>query len=264
MPRIQGGRIGKRTVERLRVEDRETIFWDGDLPGFGVRVYPSGTKVYVVQSRGQGRSRRITLGRHEALSADEARRRAARIIARIKTWDEPARATAPPSITVSELAGRYLREHVAVHCKPRTRVLYEATVRRHLVPALGDTTVSAVRREQVASLHFRLRETPYAANRAVDLPRPDPRRGRGGGSPVACRREPGPVGGEVQGAPARALPLRGGVPAPGKECWTRLRRARAVRPRRPSRRSVSSSSPAAAGARSSGFAGSTSISGRAS
>lgn len=169
MARIQGGRIRQRSVDRLSVHDRDAIFWDGELPGFGVRVYPSGVKVYVAQTRGQGRSRRITLGRHGALSADEARRRAARIIARIKAWDEPAAVVAVRSVTVAELAGKYLREHVAVHCKPRTRVLYEAVVRRHLLPALGATAVSAVRREQVASLHFRLRETPYAANRVVDL-----------------------------------------------------------------------------------------------
>ena len=169
MAKIQGERIRQRTVDRLSVDDRDTIFWDRDLPGFGIRVYPSGTKVYVVQTRGQGRSQRITLGRHGALSADEARRRAARLIARIKAWDEPAAAAPAPAATVAEIAGRYLREHVAVHCKPRTRVLYEAVVRRHLVPAFGDTAVSAVRREHVASLHYRLRDKPYAANRAVDL-----------------------------------------------------------------------------------------------
>ena len=169
MARIRGERIRQRIVNRLFVDDRDTVFWDRDLPGFGVRVYPSGTKVYVVQARGQGRSRRITLGRHGALSADEARRQAARLIARIKAWDEPAAVAPARAATVAEVAGRYLREHVVVHCKPRTRVLYEAVVRRHLVPAFGDTAVSAVRREHVASLHFRLRDTPYAANRAVDL-----------------------------------------------------------------------------------------------
>ena len=169
MARIQGERLRQRTVDRLSVDDRDTIFWDRDLPGFGVRVYPSGTKVYVVQSRRRGRSRRITLGRHGALSAGEARRRAARLIARIKAWDEPAAVAPARAATVAELAGRYLREHVGVHCKPGTRVLYEAVVRRHLVPVLGETAVSAVRREQVASLHYRLRDTPYAANRAVDL-----------------------------------------------------------------------------------------------
>ena len=169
MARIRGGRISKRTVDGLSAQLRDTVHWDGDLPGFGVRVYPSGAKVYVVQTREQGRSRRITLGRHEALPADEARRRAARIIARIKMWDEPGSADPSDIVTVAEFAERHLREQVAVRCKPRTRVLYEAVVRRHLVPALGATPIAKVSREQVAELHYRLRATPYAANRAVNL-----------------------------------------------------------------------------------------------
>ena len=168
MPVTRGWKLSARTVGWLSVAERDAIFWDRDLPGFGVRVYPSGTRTYVVQSRGEGRSRRITIGRHGAITADEARRQAARIIARIKTWDDPA----PPArtrVTVAELAERYLEEHVAVRCKPGTRVLYRAAVRQYIVPALGETPVSAVRREQVAALHHGLRETPYAANRAVHL-----------------------------------------------------------------------------------------------
>ena len=168
MPVTRGHRLSTRTVGRLSVTEREAIFWDRDLLGFGVRVYPSGTKTFVVQSRGEGRSRRITIGRHGAITADEARQRAARIIARIKTWDDPG----PPArtrVTVAELAERYLEEHVAIRCKPGTQVLYRAAVRQYIVPALGDSPVSAVRREQVAVLHHALRETPYAANRAVHL-----------------------------------------------------------------------------------------------
>ena len=168
MPVTRGFRLSVRTVGRLSVAEREAIFWDRDLPGFGVRVYPSGTKTFVVQSRGEGRSRRFTIGRHGAITADEARERAARIIARIKSWDDPA----PPDrarVTVAEFAERYLAEHVAIRCKPGTWVLYRDAVRQHIVPALGETPVSAVRREQVAALHHGLRETPYAANRAVHL-----------------------------------------------------------------------------------------------
>ena len=43
-----------RTVDGLRPGARDVIVWDRDLPGFGVRVYPSGRKVWVVQSRGGG------------------------------------------------------------------------------------------------------------------------------------------------------------------------------------------------------------------
>ena len=263
MPVTRGRRLSVRTVGRLSVEEREAIFWDRDLPGFGVRVYPSGTKTFVVQSRGEGRSRRLTIGRHGAITADEARERAARIIARIKSWDDPA----PPArarVTVAELAARYLAEHVAIRCKPRTQVLYRAAVRQYIEPALGETPVSAVRREQVAALHHALRETPYAANRAVHLLARIPRRGRGRGASSARRGEPRPVHREVPGTPARSLPLRGGAAAPRPGGWRRRREAGAG-PRRPrSWRSASSSSPAAGGARSSAFAGSTSTSRRAS
>lgn len=57
-------------------------FWDRDLRGFGIRVYPSGAKVYVVQSRAFGRSKRVTVGRHGEVSADQARKEATRIIGR--------------------------------------------------------------------------------------------------------------------------------------------------------------------------------------
>ena len=44
------------------------MFWDRDLPGFGVRVYSNGVKVYVVQTRGSGKSKHVSLGRNGRMS----------------------------------------------------------------------------------------------------------------------------------------------------------------------------------------------------
>ena len=33
--------LTKRTVDRLSVNGKDAVFWDNELPGFGVRVYPS-------------------------------------------------------------------------------------------------------------------------------------------------------------------------------------------------------------------------------
>ena len=66
--------LSKRIIDRLSVDDNDAVFWDCDLQGFGVRVYPSGAKAYVVQSRAFGRSKRITVGRHGELSTDQARK----------------------------------------------------------------------------------------------------------------------------------------------------------------------------------------------
>ena len=46
--------LSRRAVDALPVGEREAVFWDRDLTGFGVRVHPSGSKVYMVHTRAQG------------------------------------------------------------------------------------------------------------------------------------------------------------------------------------------------------------------
>ena len=43
--------LTKRIVDRLSVDGKDAVFWDRELPGYGVRVYSSGVKVNVVQTR---------------------------------------------------------------------------------------------------------------------------------------------------------------------------------------------------------------------
>ncbi|MDE0101371.1 MAG: tyrosine-type recombinase/integrase [Bryobacterales bacterium] len=169
MARLNNGTISRRTVEALPVGDREAVFWDRELSGFGVRVYPSGSKVYVVQTRSGGKSRRVTIGRHGLLTAEQARRKAAGVIAGIKAGEEPgpaaSRANGP---TLAEVGERYLREHVAVRCKPTTAGAYRHALNRFLLPSFGSLPLAAISRDQVASLHYRLHKTPTMANQVVD------------------------------------------------------------------------------------------------
>ena len=171
MARLNGTTISRRTVEALPSGEREVVFWDHELSGFGVRVYPSGTKVYLVQTRSGGKSRRITIGRHGVLTAEQARRKAAQLIARIKAGEEPARPQSPPDAgpTISEVAERYMREHVAVRCKPYTARTCRSTLDRYLLPAFGARPLGSIGREEVAALQYRLHKTPTMANRVVDL-----------------------------------------------------------------------------------------------
>ena len=57
-------KITKRSVDALRPEDRERVVWDDDIKGFGVRVHPSGKKVYIVKYRHRGRAVKTTIGPH--------------------------------------------------------------------------------------------------------------------------------------------------------------------------------------------------------
>ena len=69
--------------------ERDTVFWDRELKGFGDRIHPTGGKVYVAQARGPNGQKRVTVGRHPLIGAEQARQRAALIITRIKAGEDP-------------------------------------------------------------------------------------------------------------------------------------------------------------------------------
>ena len=69
MAKLKYRSLSNRTVDGFAAEEWDVIHWDRELPGFGVRVYPSGARVYLVQSRGPDGSRRVTVGRHGVISA---------------------------------------------------------------------------------------------------------------------------------------------------------------------------------------------------
>ena len=169
MPRRSDLKISKRTVDALSVEGKDAVFWDHDLAGFGVRVYTTGRKVYVMQSRGPRGLKRVTIGRHGEISAEQARKDAAVIIDRIKRGEDPVPAPTEPELTVAGLAERYARAHIAVNCKANSARTYRGLLDKHILPELGDLTVSAVERGHVAALHYRLRDTPRTANQVVKV-----------------------------------------------------------------------------------------------
>ena len=133
-------KISKRMVDALSAHGRPGVYWDRDLPGFGVRLYPTGRTTYVVQSRGPTGSRRVTVGQHGAISAEQARKAAAAIIDRIKAGEDPIPEVAEPGRepTVADLAERYLRTHVAVQCKASSMRRYRQLPHHHILPALGE------------------------------------------------------------------------------------------------------------------------------
>ena len=169
MPRRSELRLSKRTIDALPVAGRDAVFWDRDLPGFGIRVHPSGRKVYLVQTRGPKGSKRATLGRHGDLAPEQARKQAAEVIDRIKRGEDPLPASPKPEPTVSDLAERYLSAHVAMNCKPATAAGYRRTLTLHILPELGAMPIVSVERRHVADLHFEMRDTPAEANSAVKI-----------------------------------------------------------------------------------------------
>jgi integrase len=164
-------KLTKRVVDAAEIKAAEHFIWDDDLPGFGLRVLPSGRKRYVVQYRAGRRSRRISLGPSTVLTCEQARTRAIGIIAATRNGDDPAakRDADRRASTVKELADRFDREHVALRLKASTAKGYRRMLERVIVPALGRRRVTEVTRADVAKIHHDLRHIPYDANRSLEI-----------------------------------------------------------------------------------------------
>ena len=162
-------KLTMRTVDALSTENRDALFWDRDLPGFGVRVYRTGRKVYIVQARGPAGSKRAVIGRHGEIRADAARREAVVMIDRIKRGEDPVPPEPVAEPTVADLAERYMRVHVEVNCRPKTVEVFGRIVRLYIVPELGQLALSAVDRSHVSALHYGMRDKPYQANQTVSV-----------------------------------------------------------------------------------------------
>ena len=163
-------KLNRRTIDGLTVERGNRVFWDSELPGFGIRVHSTGHKVYVAQARVPGGlPKRGVIGRYVEITIEDARRKAAEMIDRIRRGLDPVPPPAPPEPTVADLAERYMTAHVEVNCRPGTVNQYRSLLALHILPELGGLRLSEVNRPHASALHYRLRDNPNRANQAVGL-----------------------------------------------------------------------------------------------
>jgi integrase len=164
-------KLTKRVVDAAQAGEADTFIWDDELRGFGLRVYPSGKKVYVAQCRAKGRLRRINIGVHGPMTADIARKKAIDLIAQAKNGGDPAaeRDAERQATTVKALGERFLTQYVPNHCKPSTQAEYKRSVELFINPFFGNRRVRSLTTADVAELHGSMAHIPYQANRTLGV-----------------------------------------------------------------------------------------------
>jgi integrase len=166
-------KLSQHSVKTLRYSgtgNRQCIFWDAKLPCFGMRVFPSGRRSYVCSYRILGRFRIATLGRADALTLDDARKKARAYLGRVASNLDPqaAKDTADASGTVKALCEEYMRRHA--ERKKRSWKDDQSYIDRIVVPKLGSRLLASITSVDVAKLHSEIgSEHPYAANRFLEI-----------------------------------------------------------------------------------------------
>ena len=90
IPRV---RLTKSAIDTLPVLEKDTIYWDAGLPGFGVKVTPKGRKVFLVVYRLAGagsRLRKYTIGPYGRVTLPMAKAQAQKIFAARLDGRDPA------------------------------------------------------------------------------------------------------------------------------------------------------------------------------
>ncbi len=153
------GRLTKKAVDDLVPRDADYVVWCDGLPGFGIRVFPSGKRAYCIQYRAAGRSRRVSLGLHGRITADEARRIAKQKLGDVAKGSDPAaeKAATGSAMTMAELCGRYRKQAEAGTIlgkrggpkRPLTLASDWGRIDGHIIPLLGTKAVRDITRADI-------------------------------------------------------------------------------------------------------------------
>lgn len=177
-------KLTKRIVDALSAAPRarQSYVWDDEVHGLALRLRAAGGRRWVFRYRFRGRQRFVVIGEPgQPWTVETARARAKVLQGQVAAGIDPAtrREVARGTPTLEVAAERWIREHAEPHKAPASVAgdrfllarLGVAFVDRPrgTVEDLGRTRVDAVTRDQVATLHRKLKGTPFQANRSLAL-----------------------------------------------------------------------------------------------
>lgn len=169
-------KLTKRTVDAAEPKESRYTTFDSVIPGFGLRVYPSGAKSWIFEYRpGEGGRRvakkRITIGRVSDFTPEKARKVADSLRSSVKTGHDPQgdKAHQRQAPTLSDISNIFLKEHIEAKRKASTKAHYEDVINRLVLPTLGKHKAKDVTRADIARLHLANKSTPFQANRILAI-----------------------------------------------------------------------------------------------
>jgi integrase len=153
-------RLSIKAIDALKPNGRDVVYWDEDVPRYGLRVKPSGVKSFIIQYRtAQGRSRKLTIGQYGTWAPEEARNKAKQLLRLVDQGTDPAEIAEKErkAITVSQLCDEYMSAACAGIIATRSgrpkkaSTLHqdESRISAHIKPLLGDKLVKDLTQAQV-------------------------------------------------------------------------------------------------------------------
>jgi integrase len=149
---------GSEVRKLPRPQSGSRIFYDSEVPGFGVRVTANGVKAFVYNYRTLGgRDRRFTIGRWPDWSVTDARREARRLSHIVDEGGDPQGdlENLREAPTVADLLDRFEAEHLTRR-RASTARDYRSAIAKYIRPHFKNTKVADVTPEDCDKLHRKI------------------------------------------------------------------------------------------------------------
>lgn len=165
-------KLTKAAIDRMVYErsgNAADLRWDDELPGFAVRVFPSGRRSFVVKYRTEnGTARLQSIGGYGELTLLQARDMARNIRAEVRRGKDPLqdKRTKRAEPTLNDFLTVY--EKLVGQTK-RSWTEEKRGLRNHVLPELGSRKLGSITRIDLARLQMRLLRKPVATQRKASV-----------------------------------------------------------------------------------------------
>lgn len=167
MPKLK---LTKTVVDATHAESDAYELRDTGIPGFLLKVAPTGRKTFMLAyTANNGQRRKPAIGRFGEITVEQARAIAKDWLADIRKGKDPGaeKSAARRAATVKELFERFITDYSEPRNKPSTVRSNRGYGKVHILPQLGRLKAAEVTRADIANLMSKMADTPVNANRVL-------------------------------------------------------------------------------------------------
>lgn len=167
-------KLTKGFIENIQQGEKDTVWWDAELKGFGIKVTPKGRKVFIVQYRPKGHkgaARKYTIGVFGAWTVQQARDRAREVLVSGSQGHdvgsiEQAQRQKSSSDKINDLVLQFLEKYASQN---RTEAETKRIFNNDVVPVIGKKSIHVITKHELISIveGIKVRGAPIMANRTL-------------------------------------------------------------------------------------------------
>lgn len=154
MPSVKLRQDTARKLPYIGSGKDQCVYWDDTLIGFGLRVYSGGKRTYVCSYRVSRRKRLASLGRADAVTLEEARKKARRYLGQVADNADPqAQSDAERSAITCKLL---VESYIEKHAKPKKKTWKRdvSSLNRLFLPKHSARLAVSISTQEIELIHL--------------------------------------------------------------------------------------------------------------